>query len=456
MNKKIIIGLVCFLVVGIVLGYLFLYDKAATTITIDINPSIEIKLDKNDNVISVKALNDDAEKIVVDNVNGKSFVEALSVITDNLLENGYVTDDIPVVLIYSTGNMDKKELEDNVNFIFNNKDLDVNVIVIESVSKEDEKLAKKYNITPSKAAYINSITESNENIDVENLVEKSVSELEETKNTGFYCDSGYILDGSRCFKEVGREKPINGDYCPRGYDEYEGKCYESAGILDTGNLFCNEGFKLVGTSCVLEEVIDAEAQYHCDKGEIHRKGDLFTIGGIPNADKYYCVDKSTGVAPTLRCLKNPGHIMIGGKCYNGPAPLINGGCPNGDKPVNGSCYSLDNEDQWVCPNGSIYEKSKGTYVDLCPDTFTYIEPTITGYKCPEGFEVSDKKCIKNNIEEAFKERECPSGYTRVEGDACINKNNVQSKLHGTVCEHHDSRLINNECIIYDAVEAHHN
>ena len=86
--------------------------------------------------------------------------------------------------------------------------------------------------------------------------------------------------------------------------------------------------------------------------------------------------------------------MIGGKCANGPAPLINGGCPNGDTVINGGCYTIDDEDQWVCPNGSIYEKSKGTYVDLCPDTFTYREPEIKGYSCNEEFKFVDNKCKK--------------------------------------------------------------
>lgn len=456
MKKKIITGVIALLVVGIVLGYLFLYDKAATTITIDINPSVEIKLDKNENVISVKALNDDAKRIVVDDLKGKSFNEAFSIVTDNILKSGFVTEERVVILVYSTGEMDKRAVEEKVGKVIEDLHLDAQLIVIDSVSKEDEKLAKQYNISPAKAAYINSITETNENINAEDLVEKSVTELDETKNTGFYCDSGYILDGSRCLKEIGRENPIEGDHCPNRYYEYEGKCYQSEGIIDTGRLYCNENYQLEGNSCVMSNVIDAETQYHCDKGELHRKGEMFPVGGIPNGDKYYCVDKSTGVAPTLRCLKNSGHIMMGGKCYNGPAPSINGGCPNGDKLVNGSCYSLDDEDQWVCPSGGIYEKSKGTYIDLCPDTFTYIEPTITGYKCPDGYELNDKKCSNRVVEDPIMERECPSEYTRVDGDVCINKNDVQSKIHGTICEHPDSRMVNNECIIYDAVEAHHN
>lgn len=55
MKKKITIVVIVLAVVGIVLGYLFLYDKVAT-ITMNINSSIKMKLDNNKSVTSAKAL----------------------------------------------------------------------------------------------------------------------------------------------------------------------------------------------------------------------------------------------------------------------------------------------------------------------------------------------------------------------------------------------------------------
>ena len=62
----------------------------------------------------VKALNDDAKEIVVDDLKGKSFNEAFSIVTDNILKSGFITEERVVILLYSTGEMDKKEVEEKV------------------------------------------------------------------------------------------------------------------------------------------------------------------------------------------------------------------------------------------------------------------------------------------------------------------------------------------------------
>lgn len=54
---------------------------------------------------------------------------------------------------------------------------------------EDEKLAKEYNVSPAKIAYIKTIVKENEGINVEDLANKSVSEINETKITGKYCET---------------------------------------------------------------------------------------------------------------------------------------------------------------------------------------------------------------------------------------------------------------------------
>ena len=147
--------------------------------------------------------------------------------------------------------------------------------------------------------------------------------------------------------------------------------------------------------------------------------------------------------------------MINGKCYNGPAPLINGGCPGKDVKRNGKCYSLDNEDQWQCPDGQIYMKSREGVPDLCPDTFTYRTPKIVGYSCPEGYTLEDKKCTLTRNEEGFREKYCPSGYTLIEDRMCINKNKTTEKVSGYSCEEREASLVNDECIMYEQKEAMH-
>lgn len=108
MKKKniIILSIASLLVVLLGVGGFFLYrelnnkkdDKEnglpsiASTITLDINPSVEINLDKEDKVISVVALNEDAKEITKGIEKGNALDNAISTITANLVNEGYTKD----------------------------------------------------------------------------------------------------------------------------------------------------------------------------------------------------------------------------------------------------------------------------------------------------------------------------------------------------------------------------
>lgn len=454
MNKKIIISVSISLVViiGIILTIVLLNNRVYSTIILDINPSIKINLTKDNKVMSIIPLNEDAKSIINNDLVGKSLDETFNIISGKLIENDYVIDNEITMLIYTEGNIRVNEVEKLISSSFEDTDVRVENIVVNNISKEDRNFAKENNISPVKAAFIKSI--NNENIKDTDLINKSVKELDDMKITGNYCDTGYTLNNNECLKEISRDAAKTGNVCPLGYYDYLGKCYEEVGIEETGNYYCNSDYTLKNEKCTKTITIEAEKDYYCEKGELLKKGDVNPIGS-PDNDTYYCIDKSTGKVPVLRCLNNKGHIMINGKCYNGPAPTINGGCPNGDTLRNGKCYSLDSYDQYECPNGNIYEKSKDTFIELCPDTFTYIKPVIKGYFCKDEYELMNNKCVKEDVIDAFPERKCPSNYTLVNNDKCINYNKTTSKENGYYCLDDRARLNGNECIIYDIKEANH-
>lgn len=456
MKKKIIIITISILLLTAIILLLFLNKKDEMyTITLDINPSIELKVDKNDEVKNVIALNEDAQEIISDDLNNKNLDEALTVIINNLVDKGY-TSEIDsrgiTIILYSEKN--KENIKNKIEHIFGEY-IHTEIIIVDNITDEDKDLAEQYHISPAKVSYIKSITEDNKNITTESLIDKNVEELVIIKESKLYCDEGFTLSGEFCEKEIERKNALTGNVCPINYFDYKEKCYKETPIEETNNYLCNEGSTLEGDKCIRTEIVPAQLEYTCDKGELMKKGDVNPIGASDN-DKLYCIDKSTGKAPTLRCLTSSYHTIIGGKCYNGPAPTINGGCPNGDTLLNGGCYSKDNEDQYVCPNGNIYEKSKGTYVELCPDTFTYTEPKIKGYKCENDFELKDKKCIKKEEEQAQRERTCPTSYTLIDNFKCINYNDVKNKENRLYCEDDRARLEDTSCVIYDIVEAKHN
>ena len=433
-----------------IMGFIFWNDRITSTIILDINPSIEIKLDRKERVKSIIAQNEDAKKIINQNLKGKFFDEVMHTIAENVIEKGYAEEDQVVIILYSKG-IDNSKVENSIRKSFGEKSIFTEIISIDNITNEDKKLSEKYNISISKAAYINLIKKEKENIPIENLVNKPSRELKEVESFGFYCEDGYILEGNECLIEIERVSASDGDVCPRGYYELNGICYEEVGIEDTDILECNDEMELRNDKCVRTFVEPATPEYYCEKGELKSEHEIRLHGWKGGSA---CVDSSEAVAPTLRCLLEP-HMIMNGKCYVGPAPVINGGCPGNDVLASGGCYSLDPEDQWQCPDGSIYEKSKDTYVDLCPDTLIYRDPLIKGYTCNNDFELQNGECVKEEIQDAWNKRVCPSGYTMVDNDRCINKDKTTNKISGKVCTEDNARLKGDSCIIYERIEAKH-
>ena len=455
MKKKILFFsfLVLIIIAGFVLFFVF-KNKTVSTIYLDINPSIKIELTRDEKIKKITPLNDDAKKVVNNSLINKSLEYALKTITYKIIENDFIENNSVVVLLYSTGTIKNENIQNTIKKEFTEKNFFAQIIVVDSISSEDEELAKKYNITPSKAAYINSILKENEKINVEYLKEKSVKELEDTKEKEIYCTEEYFLDGDHCFKEIRRENAIMAEVCPSGYFEYNNICYEESPAILSDNLICRSEFSLKDNNCVREIVSDAiPLKYSCKSGELMSRRDVGLVHNGENGD-YVCVDKSKAKAPVLRCL-TINHTMIDGKCYVGPAPTINGGCPNNDKLVKGGCYSLDDGDQWVCTDGRIYEKSKNSVPKYCPETVKYTNPTVLEYKCEGEETLNNNKCIRTEIEPPENEKSCSNGFTLVDNNRCINKNKTVAKQDGYKCKVDNSKLKGNICVIYDIIEAFH-
>ena len=435
MKKKIMIPIivVLILVIGTV-SFILFNSRIATTITLDINPSIEINLTRNEKVKSVVALNEDAEEIVDGNLKGKSIDDTLKQITDNLIEKGYVTEEnFLEIILYSEGDISNKELETKLKETLEKKKIDSNIITINKVSKEDEELAKKYDVSPAKISYIKTIIQNNKNLDLEDLANKSVSELKETKETGKYCDEGYTLEGDWCLREKERVSATSGEVCPRGYAEHEGKCYEETKAIESKSLICNVGFKLVDNKCVMNEVTDALGK--CDSGDY---------------DNGYCVRKELIGDAEEYCRLTPAtDILMNHKCY-GPKPILNGGCANNDKIINGKCVDLNSyyESDYRCKSGDLESDHK------CYKT---VKNSPDLYYCEENAKLEGTKCVINRIEEPLKEMSCPSGTIPIDdGSRCLNLNKIATKESGFVCESEKSRLKGNQCIIYEMIEAKNN
>ena len=76
MKKKITIFI---LLIGILLFIKFVFFKEKySTITLDINPSIELKVNKKDIVVKIKALNEDANELISNDLKNKNIDEVIT------------------------------------------------------------------------------------------------------------------------------------------------------------------------------------------------------------------------------------------------------------------------------------------------------------------------------------------------------------------------------------------
>ena len=441
-NKKLIIiisTVVVVLLIAITSICIILFNNSVIgTITLDINPSIELELGRGNKVLKVTPLNDDAKKVLDDDLNGKDLKLVLSRISNKVASNGFVNDGNVQIIMSYKGSIDKNNINQLLTDSFNELQMHAEIINIDNITKEDEELAKKYNITPAKAAYINSIAKEKD-VKIEDLKDKPVNELVETKMRGLYCDEGYFLEGDHCFKKIGVEEPVDGEICPREYNEYNGKCYKEVRIVETGNIYCASDFTLEGKKCIRDSEMDAQPV--CPNNEMQDNK---------------CVEKEFIGDATEYC-RDPGRTLYQHKCL-ATKPTINGGCLGSDFVLNGKCVNPIDDyyaSEWMCPDGQTNSRPDGSLLNSdnkCYNT-KLVEPKE--YKCEdEAFTLKDKKCYRRDTQEPFKEYKCENGATLIDNNRCYVMTDVKEKESGKVCKSETARFENDTCNVYEIIEAH--
>lgn len=192
MKKKIviIIGVVVVLLLGSVGVYLIINnnrnnnnivetpkekEEVVSTVILDINPSIKIELNKDNEVIKVTALNEDAKDLVNDSYKGINIKNAIKEITTKLYDKGYLKGDT-TILLNTTGIIKNEMIKELFSEELTLKKVKYEIIVPE-ITDSSKELAQKYQITESKATYLEEVIKSNPDLKIEDLVDKSINEI---------------------------------------------------------------------------------------------------------------------------------------------------------------------------------------------------------------------------------------------------------------------------------------
>lgn len=155
-------------------------SSVTTVVTLDVNPSIEIKADASETVLEVLALNEDAKAVIGDNkFDGSTLQATVGTLIDSMIEQGYLNESTNSVLLSveneneTTGNGIKDKL---ANEITDKIEGDVIGQVVSSKDSQLSELATTYGITLGKAKFICQII-GNEDKNFADYIYYSITEL---------------------------------------------------------------------------------------------------------------------------------------------------------------------------------------------------------------------------------------------------------------------------------------
>ncbi|MBE6672135.1 MAG: hypothetical protein E7599_01245 [Ruminococcaceae bacterium] len=167
------------------------YDTVAATVTLDVNPSLEIKVDENEKVLEVIALNEDAKQIIGNmDFQNSSLEVTVNALIGSMLQNGYINQTTNSVLLSvdstdeSTGNAIKDKLSAEISTLIHTETIQGSVIsqIVNSKDEELIALATEYGISIGKAKLIQTIIKVTPNKEFSHYAKLSITELHNIMN----------------------------------------------------------------------------------------------------------------------------------------------------------------------------------------------------------------------------------------------------------------------------------
>lgn len=191
-------------------------------VTLDVNPSLEFQINKNEKIIKVDALNNDGIKILNDmDLKGTNLNVAMNAVIGSMLRNGYISElQNSILITVNNNNKEKskqleKKLTDEINSILSMAKIE-GAIISQTENKDNNTthLANQYNISTGKVNLINEIVSKNDKLKFEDLAKLSINELNiisESKKieSEKYTTSGNASKKAYITKEKALEKALS-------------------------------------------------------------------------------------------------------------------------------------------------------------------------------------------------------------------------------------------------------
>ena len=171
-------------------------NAVASVVSLDVNPSIELKVNRSEKVLSCTPLNEDAKAILADMGNGADLKGAkldmaVNAIVGSLVRNGYLDSISSAIMISvedkNTARAEKlqRELSSTVDGVLQTSEAKAAVLtqtLTQDAGREQQ--ARENNISTGKAALVNHVLALNSALKFDALAKLSVEELKDLAEAG--------------------------------------------------------------------------------------------------------------------------------------------------------------------------------------------------------------------------------------------------------------------------------
>lgn len=155
-----------------------------SVVQLDVNPSVEIRINKKEEVVSAEGLNVDGQEILSGmKLEGLDIYTATNAIIGSLLKHGYI-DELSNSILLSVEDEDlergsylQKGLADEIDAILRSASLNASILSQYVDGNAVDAVSQEYGISHGKAALIEHIMDSNQKYTFEELSKLSVNEL---------------------------------------------------------------------------------------------------------------------------------------------------------------------------------------------------------------------------------------------------------------------------------------
>lgn len=181
-KKLVLSGIVLAAMVLFVFGSLRMYEKETAFIDIDVNPSIELKVNAFDRIVGTSAYNEEGKKILQNlKIENKKYTDAVEVLVKSMTTQGYLKENGLVSVTIQNSNKTKQKnqlghLKKSVNTVMKQSKIEAEEEVF-AVGHTTKHHSHEENVSPAKYLAIQELKKYDKQATMDECRHHSLSEI---------------------------------------------------------------------------------------------------------------------------------------------------------------------------------------------------------------------------------------------------------------------------------------